>query len=60
MCAIMDNLIKDSIKEEKFDLAEEKIASGKYSLETISDILGLPLSDVQSIAEKMKKEAKAE
>ena len=60
MCAIVDNLIKDGIKEEKIDLAEEALACGKYSHAEIAALFKLPLSEVQKLAEEMKKQSKAE
>ena len=46
MCEIMEN----RINEEKVDMAKRAIASGKYSLETIADIVRLPLAFVQELA----------
>ncbi len=60
MCAIMDNLIKDSIKEEKFELAREAIAEGKYTPEEVANLFKLPLSEVQEVAKEMEKESEAE
>ena len=46
MCQIMEN----RINEEKIDMAKRAIASGKYSLEAIADIVDLPLAFVQELA----------
>ena len=56
MCAVME----DRIKEEKIDLAEEALAYGKYSHAEIAALFKLPLSDVEKLAEEMKKHPKAE
>ncbi len=45
MCEIMEN----RINEKKIDMAKRAIASGKYSLETIADIVELPLAFVQEL-----------
>ena len=50
MCEIMDNLMENRINEKKIDMAKRAIASGKYSLETIADIVELPLGFVQELA----------
>ncbi len=46
MCQIMEN----RINEEKIEQAKRAIASGKYSLEAIADIVGLPLPFVEELA----------
>ena len=46
MCKIMEN----RVNEEKIELAKRAIASGKYSLEAIADIVGLPLAFVEELA----------
>ena len=60
MCAIVDNLIKDGIKEDRLENAKKMIADGSIPIEKIAYLQGLPLSEVQKLAEEMKKQPKAE
>lgn len=55
MCEIMQNLIK----KDRIDLAKEAIATGKLSLEDISETLGLPLDTVKELA-NTREESKPE
>ena len=59
MCKLMDDLVKDVIKDEKLDTAKKMIAFGKNSFEDISKILDIPLSTVEELASKMQKKAGA-
>jgi hypothetical protein len=56
MCAVME----ERIKEDRLENAEKMIALGTYPLEEIAFIQNLPFSDVQKLAEEMKKHPKAE
>ncbi len=60
MCAIVDNLIKDGIKEDRLENAKKMIADGSIPIEKIAYLQGLPLSEVQKLAEEMKNQPKAE
>ena len=46
----MNPIMEKLIKEEKIEQAKRAIASGKYSLEAIADIVGLPLPFVEELA----------
>ena len=59
MCKLMDDLVKDVIKDEKLDTAKKLIALGDSSLDNIAKVLDLPLSTVEELASKMQKKAGA-
>ena len=50
MCEIMENLMENRINEEKIKSAKQAIASDKYTLEAIADIVRLPMAFVQELA----------
>lgn len=48
MCQIMEN----RVLQEKIEQAKKIIRTGKYSLDTISEIIGLPLAVVEELAQQ--------
>ena len=60
MCEIIEKLIEEYVREEMLDLARESIAEGELTLEQIAKAFKLPLSEVQKLAEEMKKQPEAE
>ncbi len=59
MCKIMDDTIKDVLKEDRLERDQETakrlIALGKLSCEEISKAFNLPLSTVEQLAQSMIK-----
>ena len=60
MCEIIEKLIEEYVREEMLDLARESIAEGELTLEQIAKAFKLPLSEVQKLADEMKKQPEAE
>ena len=60
MCEIIEKLIEEYVREEMLDLARESIAEGELTLEQIAKAFKLPLSEVQKLAEEMKKQPETE
>ena len=56
----MVDVMKERIKEDRFDLARKAIADGDLSTEQIARIFKLQLSEVQKLARKVKAQAKTE
>ena len=59
MCKLMDDLVKDVVKDDRLDTAKKMIALGENTLEGISTILDLPLSTVEKLASSVQKKAGA-
>ena len=53
--SLLDDLLNEARAEVSRDFAARLIKYGKYSLEEISDICELPLSDVQELAQNLPK-----
>ncbi len=59
MCKLMDDLVKDVVKDYRLETAKKMIAFGKNSFEDISKILDIPLSTIEELASSMQKKAGA-
>ncbi len=61
MCKLMDDLIKDVVKDEvsdyRLETAKKLIALGDSSLDNIAKVLDLPLSTIEELASQIPKEA---
>ena len=57
MCKLMDDLVKDVVKDEKLEMAKDAIIRGKLSHEDIAETCKLPLSTVEELASQIPKEA---
>ncbi len=60
MCAIVDKLCEERANERTTENVMGLIADGSIPYEKIAKALKLPLSEVQRIAEEMKKQPKVE
>ena len=56
----MVDVMKDRIKEDRLENAKKMIADGNIPIEKIAYFQGLPLSEVQRIAEEMNVQSAAE
>ena len=57
MCKLMDDLVKDVVKDDRLETAKKLIANGKLSYEEIAETYDLPLSTVEELASQIPKEA---
>ncbi len=55
MCKLMEDLVRDVVKDEKLDIAKKLIALGKLPLEDIAMASDLPLSTVENLASSLKR-----
>ncbi len=53
MCKIMDDTIKDVMKERDKETAKRMIALGDSSLSNIAKVVDLPLSTIEQLAQSM-------
>ena len=56
----MVDVMKDRIKEDRLENAKKMIADGNIPIEKIAYFQGLPLSEVQRIAEEVKARSETE
>ncbi len=59
MCKLMDDLVKDVVKDYRLETAKKLIALGDSSLDNIAKVLDLPLSTIEELASSMQKKAGA-
>ena len=53
MCKIMEEIINDSVRQEKFRLAINLITRGKDTAQEISDLTGLTIEEVDQLAAQL-------